>query len=131
MSLQDPVADMLTRIRNAYMRSQRAVVVSASRLNEQIAAVMEEEGYIDGYLRGDDTGPYEMTIQLRYVDGKPSIRQLRRLSRPSLRLYHKSGEIPRIRGGLGIVVMSTSQGVMSSRRAREKGIGGEALCSIF
>lgn len=131
MSLQDPIADMLTRIRNAHMRGHRTVQVMASAVNEKIAAVMQEEGYIASCSRGEEAGPHKMLITLSYVDGKPGIRQIRRLSRPSLRRYYKSSEIPRIRGGLGIVVMSTSKGIMSSRRARRQDLGGEALCSIF
>lgn len=131
MSLQDPIADMLTRIRNAHMRNHLSVQVSASIVTEQIAAVMKEEGYIDAYSRGEGAEQRQMLIKLRYVDGRPGIREIRRMSRPRLRRYYKSSEIPRIRGGLGIIVVSTNKGIISSRKAREQGVGGEALCSIF
>ena len=131
MTMQDPIADMLTRIRNALMRHKLEVRVSASNLNRGVLSVMQEEGYIEGFLEEtEDSIPY-LLVTLRYSDGEPAIRELRRISKPSVRRYFQVGDIPRIRGGLGLVVMSTNKGVISSRKARELGIGGEALCSLF
>ena len=131
MTMQDPVADMLTRIRNALLRRHPEVRLPASRLLKGIAQTMQEEGYIEGFMEDGEGARRQLVISLRYDGDQPAIQHLRRMSRPSLRRYAQCGEIPRIRGGLGIVILSTNQGVMSSRKAREKGIGGECLCSLF
>ncbi|MGI9345984.1 MAG: 30S ribosomal protein S8 [Gammaproteobacteria bacterium] len=131
MNMQDPIADMLTRIRNAHMRSRRSVRMPLSRLLKGIAETLQEEGYIASVQVDGEGALSELVLGLRYIDNQPVIRELKRLSRPSLRRYSASQEIAHVRGGLGIIVMSTNQGIMSSRRARELGVGGECLCSVF
>jgi small subunit ribosomal protein S8 len=130
----DPIADMLTRIRNANERFLPEVRLPASRLKEEIARVLEEEGYITGYKVEEDGAKRTMTIFLKYKGkrGKERvITGLERVSKPSRRIYLGKDEIPRVRGGLGIAILSTSQGVMTDREARERGIGGELLCEVW
>lgn len=131
MSMTDPIADMLTRVRNAQTAEKSQVRMPASRLKRAIAAVLLEEGYIDGYeVVGEEKKP-ELEITLRYHQGQPAIREIQRYSRPGLRIYRARDEIPSVRGGLGTAVISTSQGVMSDRSARSQGHGGEVLCVVF
>ncbi len=131
MSMQDPIADMLTRIRNAQMAAKTNVTMPASKVKAAVANVLADEGYIGEYSVAEDGAKAQLTIALKYFEGKPVIAEIDRASRPGLRYYVGSTELPSIRGGLGIAVVSTSQGVMSGRAARQAGIGGEVLCTVF
>ena len=131
MSMQDPVADMLTRIRNGQMVGKLAIKMPQSKLKEAVAKVLLDEGYIEGFRTNDEVLKKVLTIKLRYQDGYPVIREINRISRPGLRRYFSKGLIPKVKNGLGVAIVSTSKGVMSDRRARQIGIGGELLCSIF
>ncbi|RLA47745.1 MAG: 30S ribosomal protein S8 [Gammaproteobacteria bacterium] len=130
MSMQDPLADMLTRIRNGLARSKEAVTMPSAKLKIAVAQVLKDEGYISGFSVTDSVKP-ELTIQLKYFEGKPVIEELDRFSRPGLRRYAGADELPRVRGGLGLAIVSTSKGVMASSAARAAGIGGEVLCTVF
>ncbi len=131
MSMQDPISDMLTRIRNAQTARHSHVSMPGSRIKEAIARVLESEGYIEGYEATGEHGPgRSLRIELRYVQGEPVIRRLERASRPGLRLYRGAGQLPRVMGGLGVAVISTSSGVVSDRESREAGQGGEVLCIV-
>ena len=130
MSMQDPLADMLTRIRNAHQRSKVAVTMPSSKLKANVAKVLQEEGYIVGYEVSADAKP-QLTIELKYYEGKPVIQELARISRPGLRQYKGRGDLPKVRGGLGVAIVTTSQGVMTDRAARAANIGGEVLCTVF
>lgn len=130
MSMQDPVSDMLTRIRNAHHRSKPDVSMPSSKLKVSLAAVLQSEGYIDGYSVSDEVKP-SLTLALKYFEGKPVIAEIDRISKPSLRRYSGSGDLPKVRSGLGVAIISTSQGVMTDRAARAVGIGGEVLCTVF
>ena len=130
MSVSDPIADMLTRIRNGQKVGLKSVTMPASRQKESIARVLRDEGYITGY-RVDDVGAKkELAIDLKYFEGRPVIDEIRRVSRSGLRVYRGKTEIPRIQGGLGIAIVSTPKGVMSDRDARAQGHGGEVLCIV-
>ena len=129
MSMQDPVADMLTRIRNAQARSKREVVMPASKLKVAIASILKEEGYIVSY-KVDDEVKASLHIELKYFEGKPVIESLERYSKPSLRRYNGVDDLPKVMGGLGTVIVSTSKGVMTDKNAREQGVGGEVLCLV-
>ena len=132
MTVSDPLGDMLTRIRNAQMRNRSTVSTPASRLRERVLEVMKEEGYIRGFSRVDYSGgKSEIEIELKYFDGKPVIRQLRRVSTPGRRVYSSVGDLPTIANGLGVAILSTPKGVMSDSRARQENVGGEVLCSVF
>ncbi len=130
MSMQDPVADMLTCIRNAHHRNKPEVVMPSSKLKASVAKVLQEEGYIEGYSISEDVKP-KLTLNLKYFEGKPVIEEIVRISKPSLRQYSGSGDLPKVRSGLGIAIVSTSKGVMTDRAARAAGIGGEILCTVF
>ena len=130
MSLQDPLADMLTRIRNAQQAKLANVPMQSSRTKASIAAVLKEEGFIVDYSVSEETKA-SLTIELKYQDGKPVIEEIKRISRPGLRQYKRTNDIPLIRAGLGIVILSTNRGVMTDRAARAAGLGGEILCSVF
>lgn len=130
MSMQDPLADMLTRIRNGQMVGKKSISMPASNLKKSVAKVLEEEGYISGHSVEDGAKP-TLTIDLKYFEGKPVIAELSRISRPGLRSYAGKDELPSIRGGLGVAIVSTSQGVMTDRAARAAGVGGELLCEVF
>lgn len=131
MSMQDPISDMLTRIRNAQAARRAHVSMPGSRIKESIARVLESEGYIEGCEATGEPGPgRSLRIELRYVQGEPVIRRLERASRPGLRLYRAAGQLPRVMGGLGVAVISTSMGVMSDRESRAAGQGGEVLCIV-
>ena len=130
MSMQDPIADMLTCIRNAHHRSKPEVNMPSSKLKSAIAKVLQEEGYINGFSVSEDVKP-TLTLDLKYFDGKPVIEEIKRTSKPSLRQYSGSSDLPQVRSGLGIAIISTSKGVMTDRAARAAGIGGEILCTVF
>ncbi len=130
MSMTDPIADMLTRIRNGQKARKRTVSVPSSKMKLAVARVLVEEGYLDDVTVEEDGVRRNMSITLRYHDGDPVIEHVSRASRPGLRLYAGAGEIPRVQGGLGLAVVSTSRGVMSDRRARAEGHGGEVICLV-
>ena len=130
MSMQDPIADMLTRIRNAHHRSKPEVIMPASKLKASIAKVLLDEGYIGGFAVSEEVKP-SLTVDLKYFEGKPVIEEITRISKPSLRLYVGSDDLPKVRSGLGVAIVSTSNGVMTDRAARAAGIGGEVLCTVF
>ena len=130
MSMQDPVADMLTRIRNAQARNKAMVVMPASRLKQAIAKVLKQEGYIADFATNDEVKK-QLTITLKYFEGKPVIEEISRYSRPGLRAYASAGEMPNVRGGLGVAIVSTNLGVITDRVARAKGVGGEVICTVF
>lgn len=131
MSMQDPIADMLTRIRNAQARAKREVVMPASKRKAAIAEVLKNEGYISGYHTAHDGTHPQLVVELKYFDGRPVIEKIQRVSRPGLRVYRTQDELPRIVGGLGVAIVSTSRGLMTDRAARSLGIGGEVICSIY
>lgn len=130
MSMQDTLADMLTRIRNGHMAEKTAVAMPASKLKASVAAVLKEEGYIADFAVEGDVKPV-MTVELKYFEGKPVIESIKRVSRPSLRVYKGASELPTVAGGLGVAIISTSKGVMTDRAARAAGIGGEVICTVF
>ncbi len=130
MSMQDPIADMLTRIRNAHQRSRPDVTMPASKLKASVAKVLHDEGYIGGFSVNDEVKS-SLTVELKYYEGKPVIEEITRISKPSLRLYVGTDDLPRVRNGLGVAIISTSRGVMTDRAARAAGIGGEVLCTVF
>ena len=131
MSMQDPVADMLTRIRNAQMAGKAEVAMPASKLKSAVANVLQEEGYVSGFRNEDVDGKPNLLIDLKYYQGKPVILEIDRVSRPGLRAYAGKDELPKVRGGLGVAIVSTSKGVMTDRAARAAGVGGEVLCTVF
>ena len=126
----DPIADLLTRIRNAHHAEKIALTMPGSKIKSAIAKVLEDEGYIEGYEASNDDGKPSLTIKLKYYEGAPVIEQIKRVSRPGLRVYKGAEELPKINGGLGIAIISTSKGIMTDRAARSAGVGGEVLCSI-
>ncbi len=131
MSMTDPIADMLTRIRNAQAIAKTTVVMPASKLKAAIAQVLQDEGYIDGFrLTGQESGKGTLEISLKYHAGQPVIEKIERVSRPGLRIYRGVGDLPKVMNGLGVAIVSTSQGVMTDRKARATGIGGEVLCIV-
>ena len=130
MSMQDPVADMLTRIRNAHHRNKMDVSMPSSGVKVSIARVLADEGYIDGFRVSGDSKQI-LVLNLKYFEGKPVIAEIDRISKPSLRQYRGKNDLPKVRGGLGTAIVSTSRGVMTDRSARAAGIGGEVLCTVF
>lgn len=128
--MTDPIADFLTRIRNGQAASKTQVSMPSSKLKCAIAQVLRDEGYIKGYAVSDEDGKSALTIELKYYNGKPVIESIQRASRPGLRQYRGRNEIPSIQNGLGVAIVSTSQGVMSDRQARAAGQGGEVLCIV-
>ena len=130
MSMSDPIADMLTRIRNAQMVGHTQVVMPASRLKASIAQVLKDEGYIEDFALRDNAAKKELHIGLKYYAGRPVIERLERVSKPGLRVYRGRDDIPRIMNGLGVAILSTSRGVMTDRKARADGVGGEVLCIV-
>jgi small subunit ribosomal protein S8 len=130
MSMSDPIADMLTRIRNAQATEKVSVMVPASKVKQAIAQVLKDEGYIEDFAVRDAEGKPFIEIGLKYYAGKPVIEKLERISRPGLRIYKRRDDIPRVMNGLGVAIVSTSKGVMTDRRARETGLGGEVLCIV-
>jgi len=130
MSMNDPVSDMLTRIRNAQQAEKESVSMPSSKLKVAIAMVLKDEGYIDDFaVRGESSKP-ELQVSLKYYAGSPVIEKIERVSRPGLRIYKPSRDIPRVMNGLGVAIVSTSRGVMTDRKARGMGIGGEVLCIV-
>ena len=130
MSMTDPIADMLTRIRNGQMTGRTDVGMPASSIKFEIARVLKEEGYIEDFVRREQDGKNELVVTLKYHNGRPVIDHIRRISRPGLRVYKRKDELPRVLGGLGIAIVSTPKGVMSDRAARSAGQGGEVLCIV-
>ena len=130
MSMQDSVADMLTRIRNAQAVGKASVTMPASKLKKELARVLQEEGYILGFAE-DGEIKKALTVELKYFEGKPVIAEINRSSRPGLRAYTGKKDLPSVRAGLGVAIISTSKGVMTDRAARAAGIGGEVLCTVF
>ncbi|TWH64021.1 SSU ribosomal protein S8P [Azomonas agilis] len=130
MSMQDPLADMLTRIRNAQMAEKTVVNMPSSKLKVAVADVLKTEGYILGYQVSSDVKPL-LSIELKYFEGRPVIEELKRVSRPGLRQYKSVDQLPKVRGGLGVSIVSTNKGVMTDRAARAAGVGGEVLCTVF
>lgn len=130
MTMQDPISDLLTRMRNAQMAGHSEVAVPNSSIKRSILKVLEDEGYINGWSATDELKS-DLNIQLRYHNGVPVMEEIKRISRPGLRIYKESGDLPSVRGGLGIAVISTNRGVMTDKKARSQGVGGEVLCTIF
>jgi small subunit ribosomal protein S8 len=130
MSMTDPIADMLTRIRNAQLAEKAEVRMPSSRLKAAIAKVLKDEGYITGFSVEQDGGKSTLTIGLKYYQGVPVISSVRRVSCPGLRSYKGKDKLPKVQGGLGIAIVSTSQGLMTDRAARAAGHGGEVLCYV-
>jgi small subunit ribosomal protein S8 len=132
MSMNDPLGDMLTRIRNAQMRGKSTVSSPASKLRAWVLDVLTDEGYIRGYDRkSSENGQGELVISLKYFEGEPVIRELKRVSKPGRRVYLGVSEIPQVRNGLGVAIVSTPKGVMSDANARAANVGGEVLCTVF
>ncbi len=129
MSLQDPISDMLTRVRNAQKANKVNVVMPSSKQKANIAQVLKDEGYISDFKISDETRK-QLTIELKYYQGKPVIDHIKRISRPGLRIFKSKDELPSINGGLGIAIISTSKGLMSDRQARAAGHGGEVICQV-
>jgi small subunit ribosomal protein S8 len=130
MSMSDPIADMLTRIRNAQAVDKTAVTMPSSKLKVAIAQVLKDEGYIDGFAIRNDDGKAELEIALKYYAGKPVIERIERVSRPGLRIYKGRDAIPQVMNGLGVAIVTTPKGVMTDRKARQTGVGGEVLCYV-
>jgi small subunit ribosomal protein S8 len=130
MSMSDPIADMLTRIRNAQAVDKTAVTMPSSKLKVAIAQVLKDEGYIDGFAIKNDDGKTELEIALKYYAGKPVIERIERVSRPGLRIYKGRDAIPQVMNGLGVAIVTTPKGVMTDRKARQTGVGGEVLCYV-
>ena len=132
MAVNDPVGDMLTRIRNAQLRRKGTVSTPGSRLRARLLDVLKSEGYIRGYSVTEyGNGRTEFEIELKYFDGEPVIRKIARVSKPGRRVYSSVTAMPRVANGLGITILSTPQGVMADHEAREKNVGGEVLCTVF
>ena len=131
MSMTDPIADMLTRIRNAQQANKVDVKMPSSKVKISIAKVLEDEGYISSFNVSDVEGKSILTVTLKYFEGKPVIAEINRVSRPGLRVYKSADELPRVVGGLGVAIVSTSKGVMSDKKAKLLNIGGEVLCQVW
>ncbi len=130
MTMQDPLSDMITRIRNANLREKVSVAMPSSKVKVSVAKVLKDEGYLLNYKVTEDKKPV-LEIDLKYYDGKPVIEEITRSSKPSLRVYSSSKDLPKVKSGLGVAIVSTSKGVMSDRSARSNGVGGEILCTVF
>ncbi|MXP93399.1 30S ribosomal protein S8 [Pseudomonas aeruginosa] len=130
MSMQDPLADMLTRIRNAQMAEKTVVSMPSSKLKAAVAKVLKDEGYIADFQISSEVKP-QLSIELKYFEGKPVIEEVKRISRPGLRQYKSVEQLPKVRGGLGVSIVSTNKGVMTDRAARAAGVGGEVLCTVL
>ena len=131
MSMSDPIADLLTRIRNAQMAKLPTVSMASSKMKVAIAQVLQDEGYIASYQVDENGGKPILNIDLKYFQGKPVIEEIKRASRPGLRSYKGKENLPKVRAGLGISIMSTNKGLMTETQARAAGIGGEVLCTVF
>ncbi|MEL0035168.1 MAG: 30S ribosomal protein S8 [Gammaproteobacteria bacterium] len=130
MSMQDPIADMLTRIRNGQSADKKTVTMPASKLKTSVAEVLKEEGYITDFQNTELEGKPALQIALKYFEGTPVIEKIERVSRPGLRIYRKKDDLPSVMGGMGIAIISTSKGLMTDRAARQAGHGGEVLCYV-
>ena len=130
MTMQDPVSDLLTRMRNAQMARHQSVSVPNSKVKRSILKVLEDEGFINGFA-ADDAAKSSIEVDLKYHNGKPVIEEIQRISRPGLRIYKECNDLPSVRGGLGIAIVSTNKGVMTDAKARAAGVGGEVLCTVF
>ena len=130
MSMSDPIADMFTRIRNAQRVDKQTVAMPSSKLKAAIAAVLKDEGYIDGFQVKDEAGKPQLELQLKYYAGRPVIERIERVSRPGLRVYKGCESIPQVMNGLGVAIVTTPKGVMTDRKARQTGVGGEVLCYV-
>ncbi|MDH3304808.1 MAG: 30S ribosomal protein S8 [Gammaproteobacteria bacterium] len=130
MSMTDPIADMLTRIRNGQKARKVAVSMPASKAKEAVAKVLKDEGYITDFSIDGEGAAKQLIVELKYFNGVPVIEKIQRTSRPGLRIYRGKEDLPKVLGGLGVAIVSTSAGVMSDRQAREKGVGGEVLCIV-
>lgn len=130
MSMQDTLADMLTRIRNGQMAEKVAVAMPSSKMKVSLAEVLKQEGFITNFSIEGDVKP-TLTVELKYFEGKPVIEKIKRVSRPGLRIYKNADELPKVSNGLGVALISTSKGIMTDRSAREAGIGGEVICTVF
>lgn len=130
MSMQDTIADMLTRIKNAQMIGHKKVTMPSSKVKVNIAKVLADEGYVESYDVDELEKKKSLTIKLKYFHGKPVIDEIKRVSRPGLRVYRSKGNIPSVKGGLGIVIVSNSNGIMTDRQARAIGQGGEIICTV-
>lgn len=130
MSMSDPIADMLTRIRNGQMAGHAKVIIPASKAKQAIAKVLTDEGFISTFSVNENGGKPELSVDLKYYEGKPVIEMIKRVSRPGLRVYKNKDELPNVIGGLGIALISTSNGIMTDRDARKAGIGGEVICFV-
>ncbi len=130
MSMTDPIADLLTRIRNGQNARKVEVTMPSSRVKEAIVKVLRDEGYIEDYGTDAENNKATLTVRLRYHDGRGAIEKLQRVSRPGLRTYKSADQLPKVLGGLGVAIVSTSRGVMSDREARASGQGGEVLCVV-
>ncbi len=131
MSMQDPISDMLTRLRNGHARSTRTVSMPSSTKKVAIAQVLKDEGYIVGFEVSGEAAGKLLTVELKYHNGKAVIEKIVRVSRPGLRVYRSKDQIPNVVGGLGVAIVSTSKGLMSDRKARAQGVGGEIICSVY
>ena len=130
MSMSDPIADMLTRIRNAQMAEKVSVAMPSSSLKVAIAKVLKDEGYIDDFRVGGEEKKPQLEIALKYYAGRPVIERIERVSKPGLRIYRGTSDLPKVMNGLGVAIVSTSKGVMTDRKARASGIGGEVICVV-
>ena len=128
--MTDPIADLLTRIRNAHHAEKVSLTMPGSKIKSAIAKVLQDEGYIEGYEASVEEGKPSLTIKLKYYEGAPVIEQIQRVSKPGLRVYTNAEELPKVNGGLGIAIISTSKGIMTDRAARAAGVGGEVLCNV-
>ena len=133
MSMTDPLADLLTRIRNGQQAKKDSIVTPTSKLRKNVLSVLEREGYIRGYGDEDlgDPKKHYTRIELKYFEGEPAIQYLQRVSKPGLRVYSGANDLPKVRNGLGITIVSTPKGVLSDAEAREQNVGGEVLCQVF
>lgn len=130
MSMQDPVSDLLTRIRNAQAMGIREVELPHSNIKQEILRVLKEEGFIESYESKVDGAKKDISIKLKYYQGRPVIESINRVSKPALRIYRSCRDLPTVRGGLGIAIISTPKGVMTDRLARSQNVGGEVLCTV-
>ena len=130
MSMSDPISDLLTRIRNGQSARKPEVSMPASKLKKAVASVLKDEGFIGDFSVSDESGKPQLVVQLKYFQGQPVIEKIQRVSRPGLRVFRGKDDLPKVMGGLGIAIVSTSQGVMTDRQAREKGCGGEVMCVV-
>lgn len=131
MSMTDPIADYLTRIRNAQMAQLPTVACPSSKLKIALSKVLQDEGYIGGYAVADEDGKPVLNLELKYYKGKPVIEEIKRVSRPGLRAYKGKNELPKNRAGLGVAILTTSKGLMTDKQADAAGVGGEVLCTVF